>query len=129
MMQMVFAGNEPASPADFIAEATPRIEAKVRKEIAAPAHKARRADMVQDIIEKHAGALWKTRGKAFLKGNEYRTAAEIRQLVRSDLQKLKKIPCKWALADESDPASVKKEIGRITKRITNWMNANCPTED
>jgi hypothetical protein len=117
---------DPSPEAEREAERKAKIKAALKAEQTAAANNARRFDAVQKIIETHASALRKRHSE--FNGNNRGTAITIRPSVRRDLQKLKKTPAGWKLADESDPDAVAKEIGRITKRLERWTNVVCPTK-
>lgn len=80
------------------------------------ANEARRADGIQEIIERHSGDLWAR--KPSLRGNNQRTASEIRIAVKSDLMGLQNLPKGWNPAESTDSdSSTKKEIDRIARRV------------
>lgn len=91
----------------------------ITRERTAAANQARRAkgDAVQEIVNRHVQAFWAK--KPSFKGNKHGTATEIRPAVNAALQALhpKKIPKGWSPARESDSDSVKREIGRLSKRV------------
>jgi hypothetical protein len=80
-----------------------------RRKQVTPAHDARRANVVQEIIEKHALKLWKDK-PSFI-GNGQGTAREICNAVSNDIATLPKIPIGWKGGDS------KKQIERIRRRI------------
>jgi hypothetical protein len=91
---------------------------KFNQERVKPAWKARRADDIQDIIERLARELWER--KPSFKGNKHGTAVEIRANVVSEIRKLPKIPKGWILAEDRPDTSkreIENEIGRIAKRV------------
>jgi hypothetical protein len=94
-----------------------------RKAQSKPATDARRADAIQEIIDFHARDLW--RRTPSKNGNSEGTATTIRPAVNEDLRALqkkvgpKKFPKAWEPAESADADSVKKEIGRIARRVRN----------
>jgi hypothetical protein len=89
------------------------LQDKLNSERVGPAHNARRADDIQNIIVNQAEKLWKR--KPWLKGSNRGAAAEIWKSVLADVTKLKKMPKDWERIIHGTDS--KRTIDTIARRI------------
>lgn len=106
-------GYSAGIPADGVRALYSEIESK--RSAIEKAHRARRAENVQEIIERLASALWVK--KPSFKTNSEGTAKEISALVCSEISGLPEIPTGWDPPDSTDKAGLDKAAERIRKRI------------
>jgi hypothetical protein len=102
---------------------SPRILREAKKEFdyeqGAPARTARIRPDINEIIERHALALWNRSPK--FKGKHNSTANAIYYDVYAEIGRLPNLPKSWIIQNDGDAKEMERAIGRISKRLARMM--------